>query len=83
MSRRAPKRTRNSPPPVPIATTAKNTGRSNSEFAAQILGQPGLKRGLRGGPETLDSARSTYLSNEYSGQADRRPAKGKLATKSV
>ena len=45
-------------------------------FAAQILGQPGKKRGLRGGPEVLDTARSTYLSREYSGPNDRRPPTG-------
>lgn len=45
-------------------------------FAAQILGQPGKKRGLRGGPPVLDAARSTYLSREYSGSNDRRPSPG-------
>lgn len=45
-------------------------------FAAQVLGQPGRKRGLRGGPEVLDTARSTYLSREYSGDKDRRPSPG-------
>lgn len=57
------------PPPV--------TG--SGPFAAQLLGQPGIKRGLRGGPETLDAARSTYLENEYSGPNDRRPPKGRIA----
>lgn len=41
-------------------------------FAAQVLGQPGKKRGLKGGVEVLDNARSTYLSREYSGARDRR-----------
>ncbi len=45
-------------------------------FAAQILGQPCQKRGLRGGQEVLDNARSTYLGTEYSGPADRRPKAG-------
>jgi len=45
-------------------------------FAAQVLGQPGKKRGLRGGPPVLDAARSTYLSREYSGANDRRPSPG-------
>lgn len=45
-------------------------------FAAQILGQPGKKRGLKGGPPVLDTARSTYLSREYSGRNDRRPEPG-------
>lgn len=45
-------------------------------FAAHVLGQSGQKRGLRGGPQVLDQARSTYLGTEWSGHADRRPAKG-------
>ena len=47
-------------------------------FAAQVLGQGGQKRGLRGGPETLDRARSTYLDTEWSGPADRRPHPGRI-----
>ncbi|MNU46313.1 hypothetical protein D3C71_351720 [compost metagenome] len=46
-------------------------------FAAQVLGQKGQKRGLKGGPPVLDAARSTYLGAEYSGQRDRRPRVGK------
>jgi hypothetical protein len=45
-------------------------------FAAHIMGQTGQKRGLRGGQEVLDNARSTYLGTEYSGPADRRPRAG-------
>jgi hypothetical protein len=45
-------------------------------FAAQLMGQSGQKRGLRGGQEVLDAARSTYLGTEYSGPADRRPKAG-------
>ncbi len=47
-------------------------------FAAHIMGQSGQKRGLRGGQEVLDTARSTYLGTEYSGPADRRPPTGLL-----
>lgn len=46
-------------------------------FEAQRLGQPGQKRGLKGGQEVLNQARSTYLRSEYSGQAERRPNPGK------
>jgi len=46
-------------------------------FAAQVLGQKGQKRGLKGGPAVLDAARSTYLGAEYSGKHDRRPRVGK------
>ena len=45
-------------------------------FAAHLMGQSGQKRGLRGGQEVLDAARSTYLGTEYSGEADRRPRAG-------
>ena len=45
-------------------------------FAAHLMGQSGQKRGLRGGQEVLDNARSTYLGTEYSGPADRRPRTG-------
>ncbi|WP_165190686.1 hypothetical protein [Caulobacter soli] len=45
-------------------------------FAAHVMGQSGQKRGLRGGQEVLDTARSTYLGTEYSGPADRRPRAG-------
>ncbi len=44
-------------------------------FAAQLLGQPGTKRGLKA-PGTVETARSAYLEAEYSGPADRRPPKG-------
>lgn len=45
---------------------------------AQLLGQAGIKRGLKGGKPVLDQARSAYLGAEYSGSADRRPAPGLL-----
>jgi hypothetical protein len=41
-----------------------------------VLGQDGRRRGLKGGPETLDAARRAYLETEYSGPHDRRPAAG-------
>jgi hypothetical protein len=47
---------------------------------AQILGQDGQKRGLRGGKPVLDQARSAYLGAEWSGANDRRPKRG-LVTK--
>jgi hypothetical protein len=57
------------PEPPPAADAA---------FAAQLLaGAP--RRGLKGGPETLERARATYLGTEYSGAHDRRPRKGRIA----
>ncbi len=49
----------------------------DTTYAAQLL-SGGEKRGLRGGPETLDRAKSTYLKSEYSGPNDRRPAPGRV-----
>jgi hypothetical protein len=56
-------------PPQPAGAAA---------FAAQVMGQGGQKRGLRGGPETLDHARTAYLETEWSGPADRRPPPGRI-----
>lgn len=52
-------------------------------FAAQVIGQTGQKRGLKGGPPVLDAARSTYLGAEYSGERDRRPRVGKATRTEV
>lgn len=59
------------PAPTPPADA------SPAAFAAQMIGQSGQKRGLRGGPPVLDAARHTYLGAEYSGPAERRPKPGK------
>jgi len=71
--------------PVPVAgsratrVSATKAGLDQvAEFAAQLIGQGGVKRGLRGGPETLDKARSSYLGTEWSGLADRRPPAGRI-----
>jgi len=61
------------PPPPPKADTAA------AAFAAQLLGQPGAKRGLRGGSEVIDGARSAYLQTEFMGPGDRRRGKGRAA----
>jgi len=49
---------------------------------AQLLGEK-PRRGLKGGPEVLEQARSTYLQNEYSGRHDRRPRKGRITKTEV
>jgi hypothetical protein len=61
------------PPAAPRSDTA------TAAFAAQLLGQPGEKRGLRGGPEVIDGARSAYLQTEFLGPGDRRRPKGRAA----
>lgn len=56
----------------------KAAGETNdATYAAQLL-SGGEKRGLRGGPETLGRAKSTYLKSEYSGPNDRRPTPGRV-----
>jgi hypothetical protein len=47
-------------------------------FTAQMIGQTGVRRGLKGGPPVLKQARSAYLETEYSGPNDRRPPAGLL-----
>jgi len=49
---------------------------AGAAFEAQLLGQGGQKRGLKGGKEVLVKARGAYLGAEYSGEADRRPRPG-------
>ena len=45
-------------------------------FSAQLMGQTGQRRGLKGGPPVLDAARASYLGTEYSGEKERRPPAG-------
>jgi hypothetical protein len=61
-----------SPEPEKLADSA-------SVFSAQLMGQDGQKRGLRGGAPVLDAARGAYNRVEYSGTADRRAPKGGAA----
>jgi hypothetical protein len=67
------------PQPEPPRPPAADPAPAGAVFAAQLLGQDGHKRGLRGGPATLDAAKSTYNSTEWSGAADRRSRKGRSA----
>ena len=62
--------------PARPAPTPTSEG-SAAAFAAQMLGQSGQRRGIKGGPPVLDAARSTYLGAEHSGAAERRPLPGK------
>jgi len=55
---------------------ASDTG-GEAIFSAQIL-SGGEKRGLKGGAETLERAKTTYLKSEYSGPNDRRPKPGQV-----
>lgn len=65
------------PAPTPPAEA------SPAAFAAQVMGQSGQRRGLKGGPPVLDAARSTYLGTAYAGAAERRPKPGKATDTDV
>ena len=40
----------------------------SAAFNAQMMGQTGQRRGLKGGPPVLEAARASYLETEYSGE---------------
>ena len=66
-----------SEPPRPAREPAE------AAFAAQVMGQGGQKRGLRGGQPVLQQARSAYLEAEWSGPQDRRPPSGAVTRTKV
>jgi len=68
--------------PVPIGAPRRvftERRADDSGFAAQLLGQDGEKRGLRGGEPVIDAARRLYSKVEWSGPSDRRARKGRQA----
>ena len=67
----------------PADPHAPPTRPSLAGVQAQLLGQPGQKRGLKGGKEVLEKARATYLEREFSGRYERRPRKGKITKTEV
>lgn len=74
-------------PSGPVITHAPNQDAAYraaeaAAFAAQRLAG-GERRGLKGGPETLERARTTYLGAEYSGTYDRRARKGSVTKKDI
>jgi hypothetical protein len=60
------------------AKSGAASSQDEATFTAQIIGQTGARRGLKGGPPVLKQARSAYLETEYSGPNDRRPPAGLL-----
>ena len=50
---------------------------TDGAYAAQLL-SGGERRGLKGGPDMLERAKTSYLQSEYSGQNDRRPRPGRV-----
>src|SRR5690606_29269280 len=69
------------PPASPAPTPPADA--SPAAFAAQVMGQTGQRRGLKGGPPVLNTARSTYLGTAYAGAAERRPRPGKATDTDV
>jgi len=67
---------------APRARRARAAGLTESVYAAQLL-SGGEKRGLKGGPETLERAKTTYLKSEFSGPNDRRPAAGRITRQEI
>ena len=62
--------------PAPNPAPVPPSDGSAAIFAAQMIGQTGQRRGLKGGPPVLDAARSAYLGTEHSGTNERRPKPG-------
>ena len=54
-----------------------------AQFAAQLMGQDGEKRGLRAGEPFIQSAKATYSRIEWSGSKDRRARQGGLTRTEV
>ncbi|WP_296595896.1 hypothetical protein [Phenylobacterium sp.] len=57
--------------------------RGYTEFAAQVIGQYGERRGLRAGPALLDHARDAYNRVEWSGSYDRRARTGRATREDI
>jgi hypothetical protein len=62
------------PPPEPPATPY----RPPTNLDAHLIAQDNRVRGLRGGQQILDAARSAYLGAEFSGPNDRRAHTGQI-----
>lgn len=69
---------RNETTAPPVASARPRACAVHAAFLAQALGQDGQRRGLRGGAPVLAGARAAYLTAEWSGADDRRPAPGLL-----
>jgi len=62
------------PPPEPPPTPY----RPPTDLDAHLIAQDNRVRGLRGGRQVLDTARSAYLEAEFSGPNDRRTHAGQI-----
>ena len=71
-------------PPLATARPQRADRRQGDvAFSAQLIGQDGQRRGLRGGAPVLDLARTSYNRIEWSGTWDRRARKGHQARTKV
>lgn len=70
-------------PIEPARTFRHERRRGAAELAAQLIGQDGQRRGLRGGPAAIDDAHSAYRRIEWSGRYDRRARTGRVAREDV
>lgn len=68
------------PQPPPSPASGRESG---ATFVAQLFGQRGEKKGLKGGPPVLNKARSAYLETEWSGGGDRRVVTGRITKKDI
>lgn len=66
-------------PAVTVRSFREERSRNDAEVAAQLMGQDGQRRGLRGGPQIVDTARNAYNRVEWSGSYDRRARQGRKA----
>jgi hypothetical protein len=62
---------------IPVAPTPPPPARTPAAFAAQLIAGP-QRRGLRGGPGTLENAKAAYMGAEWSGDSDRRTRTGRI-----
>ncbi len=62
------------PPSSPNNAEPRARGQkaATSVVDAQVAGQTGARRGLRGGAPVLEAARAAYLDAEWRGEGDRR-----------
>lgn len=70
-------------PVTPPRSFRDERPRGYAEFAAQVIGQHGERRGLRAGPSLLDRAREAYNRAEWSGSADRRARTGRRTREEI
>ena len=63
---------------APAATAAAKPYEPPTSAEAHLIAQSARVRGLRGGAQVLQSARSAYLETEFSGPNDRRLRAGRI-----